>query len=88
MNIEIQEFEKVIRRTRGTKRQELRQILDHCNEVEKNISIVEMDLIWYIRHSKKYRAHSYLIIAKKIYEAEFALRELLDVPNNIEVDKK
>lgn len=89
MTKELQKLKETIKRTKQGKRREgLQQLFEHCNCVYDNLSFYEMELIWYIRQSKKYRAHSYLIIAKKIYEAELALNELLDAAYNAQLDKK
>ena len=85
----LQQLEESITTTKSGKRKErLQQLYERCNSVYENISILEMELIWYIRKSKKYRMQGYLIIAKKIYEAEQTLTELIDAADNMDVDKK
>ena len=89
MSKELQNLKETIKRTKqGKRRVRLQQLFEHCNCVFDNLSFHEMELIWYIRQSKKYRAHSYLVIAKKIYEAEIALGELIDAAHITDVDKQ
>lgn len=89
MNITLQDFEEMTMKCKnGLRKEKLELKLKRCREVYENINIIEMELLWYIRQSRRYNAYSYLIVAKKIFEAKIALDELTDAAKITDVDKR
>ena len=88
MNNALQALEEKIKNTRSRKgKNKLIQLYERCNEVYGDISTLELELIWYIRQSKEYRTHTYFLVAKKIYEANLAFRELFEAAKKSDIDK-
>ena len=82
MNKYLQKLEEKAKScNRKAHREKLQTKLDRCSEVYESINDIEMELIWYIRQSDHYKAYSYLLVAKKNYEAQLTFEQLIATKN-------
>ena len=79
MNLKLQDLKIRLdnfKSNRYQRKKYLQEIYDHCKEVYDTITVRELNLIWFLRNSRKGVDMSFLSAAKLNYEAHQAQHDL------------